>query len=396
MASASNKSSPTPIDRCRRAFLEAYDGNELFAAVEVYFYPVLSIGLEASADGLDKEILTDTLEVFRTIITAKSIGEDDIQELRALCEQLRQRNLSDIATLLALFIEGLILLVEEERPFSHCYFETASFTCDSCGREGTYLFWKIINTTVRDDLKRAARAKEILRPPFCHYCGGEILKGTSLFYCDPERGEYLIFAPWDDNDEFRETLDGFGRYLMELPPEFKGGTTYWAFYEGFPGPWCGPHDECMMLFRVDDPEDFHRILNDQILYDSKSFSPFIEGEKHFWCEEGYAAFERGDFEEASRLFAKWFLRDQIQYDRLLELAAAQKELGRKELAEKIEGRAMDLYAKLRAASILTDIRFNYGAQTADPPILLEIWKNGLPTEWGFDDLIAEVRLIAER
>src|SRR5207248_11119240 len=95
--------------------------------------------------------------------------------------------------------------------------------------------------------------------------------------------------------------------------------------------------------------------------------------------------------------AKAFLEKQHSVEYLTKIAAALSELKQDEEARFLRKQASLLEKKLKDEGIVRDVRSD-----AIPNIDMDSWigqsqeieQNGLPTEWGFEQLIATVRRLA--
>src|SRR6266700_2163408 len=109
---------------------------------------------------------------------------------------------------------------QDPPPPSHSHFITVPQRCQHCRKEGTYLSWRIINTKLREDLYHKVTMGKVF-DNHCYYCGHYIPYIGTLFYCNPNRSEYLLFCPPLNEREKREIQGQISDYLESLPGEFR-------------------------------------------------------------------------------------------------------------------------------------------------------------------------------
>jgi CpXC protein len=381
------------LEKCRKSLLDSYDVRELFAALQTAVLPFIVTQLKSARENPQVEIAEALMKLesfLRELVGQNVLYDTDIDCARTEAQRLKQNSLTEMAELMFLLAHLLESHASEQIPDSGCDFELHSAKCSQCGNEAVYKRWIVVNTTLRPELRQDGLKGLLTAAPACSYCQESLNIFSPFIYCDPTRGEYLIFFPWDDPDYFDEVLNGCFKYLELSPATLKGNTTYAAYYEGF-APWTGAHSDCAMIFRIYSPESFIKILAEDIFYDSHSY---LDPNHILVYRNVQWLFERGNYKEAARLTAEAFLKDQTQVEFLRTLALTLDTLSEKELARRIQIRAGDLLKELRRYKIYQDIRF--GSPVEHSTELVKIWQQGLPSEWGFDDLIIEVRSVLER
>jgi hypothetical protein len=181
---------------------------------------------------------------------------------------------------------------------------------------------------------------------------------------------------------FEGMLQGCVRYLEELPAEFKCGTA--------PGPWSGPLPGCMPVFRISSAEHFLRIVNEE-LYENCPCR-FLDGLTRVNAVN--AVLRKRDLCGAAQRYGQIFLDDQLQWVVLAMLSDSLPASGKQDLAKKIATRAMELQQRLRQEGIIQSIRLDRSKQHAphvygvpNNSLVVRIWEDGLPTHWGFGELV---------
>lgn len=392
----SNNPSGQLITKCQNAFLQAFDISEITVYFLIYLPPILSLRSMEPTLNIDKfGYLQNLILNLNDMLKAGRITENDLENINTLAKVLTELDLLEEASLVRLFTVNFRILQNKPRPVCHCFYTIKKIKCKTCNNFGNYLFWEVVNAGFREDLRKSILNKEICVSPKCYFCGTETGIETPFFYCDPDRGEYLIYFPWDDEEAFEQIRAQTVNYLQNLPG-FEEHVTSIAFYEGIFEPWCGPYPDTVLMFRILSLESFHEIINEQIFYGTVTLNPFwnlIDYDLKY--NSAYDEFAAKRYIKASRIFAECFLGDQIHTDWLLGISSSLRALGELDKAKIIDEMTTKLEVELRKHHIIQDIRFGK-PKRPDSPIIYEIWKNGLPSEWGFDDLISIVRDISKR
>jgi len=376
--------SSDPARRLLETIANAYNPYELIASLAVDLLPEIE-----RRPNRDAQPLLGTLGgLIETIVTDFELGDLDIEALRSIGERLDQTDTITVA--LKLWLRRLEQLTTEPQPESASEFELVRFRC-KCGKRPWGMAWKVVNATRRPDLQRHVQEGTIF--PTCPACGKVFY--MPLFYCNPDRGEYLIYAPGVDDERFEALRNAAVGYLENVPADLRRDISNCGYYEGMPGPWVGPIDDFAAIFRVDSSKLLREIVTEDLIYDAQPMNVTIE--TYQLGVQARGAVADGAMRDAARYFARLFLLDQSQFSVLGEVSSCLREVGDMEGSELLADGAVRLRQKLRAEKVVYDGRAGGRYPSPSPQALIaEIWGHGLPAAWGFGPIIDRVRQLAGR
>jgi len=370
-----------PARRLLETIANAYNPYELIAALGVDVLPAIE-----RRDDTQAPPLQALAKLIESIVQDFEVEASHLDALRSIAQRLDPAD--TIAVALHLWLRRYEQLTAEPPPESASEFELVRFRC-KCGKRPWGMAWKVVNATRRPDLRQRVQKGMIF--PTCWGCGKIFY--MPLFYCDPNRGEYLIYAPGADEERFEALRNAAVGYLHNVPADLRRDVANCGYYEGMPGPWVGAIDGFAAIFRVDSTKLFREIVTEDLIYDAKPVN--VTFETYELGERARRAVAGGAMRDAVQLFARLFLLDQSQFAVLMEISSCLRKLGDKKDSEILADAAARLRQKLRAEKVVYDGRAGGRYPSPSPDALIaEIWGRGLPAAWGFSEIIDRVRQLA--
>jgi hypothetical protein len=377
-----------------------YNGDELLAYNQLYI-PALVYFETGITKGADSHIPPEkdhaVKEMWRNLLKIASsltIEQTDSDYLTKVALWLGENGFVKMSGVIELFLLTVQRFTEEPPLDSHCHFDTVTIECERCHFESNHLFWNIINTTLREDLHQLVRSGEFFQHR-CPYCGQIDHRCGILFYCDPDRDEYLLMVPPAGEEERKMAEDGTQKYLDELGGDFRANKSNVAFVSRYvAGPWKNAED-FNIVSHVQDPRELMEITNAHLNFDQLITTGNNILDPTYMTAD--YEFRAKNYKKAVSLYAKAFLNNQKQVPWLYNISAALQNLGRGEKATALKSRADALRLKLRETGVMFDGRDNWPLnQTQQGGLLtVQIDKTGLPSDWGFGDVILTLRELAE-
>lgn len=362
----------------------AYNFGELISYFRVYLPPLLSHELNMNSSiQSEKSILLSSIYSYLEDKLKVSVYNSDIKFLKTKIIDLRKYRFDKLANTIELFLVSLDKFTENKPPESYCYFEIMNFKCNHCGIESEYFFWRIINTLLRNDLRKLASSDNLFIKN-CYYCNKPLGILAPFLYCNPNRDEYLYFSARLDKKTMDERNKCNLNYIMNLPPKFRGNKKQVAFVSNYINRPFMNAEDVNLISHISEKKEFFDIVNATIMRDAIS-----TGTIDFLHHKAEYEFEEGNYRNAAYYYTKAFLKDQKQVFWLFHISAALSNLNQNDKAKYIKDKANILKAKLKKMGVVRDIRSNW-EYVEDPTISnlnYEIEKNGLPKDWGFNDLI---------
>jgi hypothetical protein len=374
------------------AIQRAHGAGEFLSALWVYLARIAwaeADELKAEGRSVDRETFGTLIRIDLETFERGFLTEDSLAELADAADALGRLGMASTAKAIRLLNAVGSEILSSAQLEDWCREQVREQACPACGEKVRFLDRQVINTLLRPDLRAAAVSGALTEPAECWRCG-DSLKWPTFFYIDPGREEFILLWPYVE--DCRETIESFLALLDQLPPEFKGRKTQWAFVSGVPA----------MLF--DDPdwgavtvcnhaEDLVASVNDPIYFDSEATGDLDAMQA---LMSGHSLVEDGKWEAACAAFARSFLIEPVRVGPLRRLAPCLRNLDRHDEADWLNGEVSRLADKLREGGVLRRaIRFSQPGG-GNEELRSQLLANGFPDEWDFGELIARVVAIAAR
>jgi hypothetical protein len=374
------------LDRVRRRFEQAiatsYDANELLGTFWAYIYPLLEFEYAALPAAEETDWKSATAGIMKNLLCSANSPENKAgpSELMRAAEFFQKEGLHDLATLFRRLSASLSDRLDEPLEPSHCHFELHQLKCEGCGYSAPYLTWRSINTALRPEMEQRATSGEFCEGPQCLKCAAA-LEPTPFFYCNPDREEFIVYWPFEEEEELDEWIQNCMHYIDGLPTKFKAGKTDLYVIRGMPiALYAEAFAGAITVIQYKD--EFIATTSEPVYFDSESFD--IHDMNAYF--RGKQAASKGAWKAAARAFAEAFLLNQGAVSRLDMLSASLKNLGRYDEAKLIDTERERLRDRLLSERVIQRIFRPNGPSGVNINAQLQILKEGLPASWGFSSL----------
>ncbi|MFZ0423093.1 MAG: CpXC domain-containing protein [Xanthobacteraceae bacterium] len=388
--------------RFSTALERAYDINDVLAAFWCFATPLAAFELRASgvnpfvvtASGVQASATANAYHALSAIDAASfqrgGLLANESAGIPTLATEFEKNGWCLTAEALMRFNVVARSLAEDPPESSWCQHTVEQVLCEQCSFSGRYLFWQVVNTKKRPDLRAAACSGQLQNEARCYVCEA-LLRQSHFFYCDPGREEFLVVWPYGPEFDSEEIIKMYCGFLAEMPLEMRDRKDRIVSVSGMPiAVFQEPNVAAITLCT---PSEFIEVVTDHLYFNVEPWT-VLQGNDDYWAANKFV--EEAKWELAAGAFARSVLKDPVRVSFLRNISSCLFNAQRNAEATKLLQETQRLEGILLKKSIIKRVvRKSVPGGSRGEATYCDILQHGLPPDWGFADMLAQLRSIAE-